>query len=315
MPTNQHRFVHTGQDPVRLDHFLVSQMASLSRSYIQSLIRDGHTTVNQVVVTKTGYKLESGNEVGITIPPAQKMDLTPEAIDLDIIHEDDNLIVLNKPAGLVVHPAVGHQTGTLVHALLAHASDLQPIGGIIRPGIIHRLDKDTSGILVVAKNEPTLHFIQDQFKRRMVEKKYLALTDGHPPTPTGRIEAAIRRDPGNRKKMSVVSAEKGRMAVSEYLLRDRFSQHSLLEVQILTGRTHQIRVHLAFLGCPVLGDRVYGHRAPSLPVKRQMLHAWSISFLTPDSTEPVEFNAPLPADFLHMLNNLRRTHGEATEFP
>lgn len=314
MSKAQQQFVHDGQDAPRLDHFLVARLSDLSRSYIQSLIRDGRATVNQTVVTKTGHKLDPGSKVAITIPPPEPLDLTPEPIDLEIIHEDDDLIVLNKPAGLVVHPAAGHSTGTLVHALLAHAADLQPIGGVIRPGIIHRLDKDTSGILVVAKNETALHFVQEQFKKRTVEKKYLALSDGHPPTPTGRIEAAIHRDPGNRKKMAVVSEDKGRMAVSEYSLIDRFPQHSLLEVQIHTGRTHQIRVHLAFLGCPVLGDRVYGHRSPSLPVKRQMLHAWSIAFIAPGSHIQLQFEAPLPADFRHTLNNLRRTHG-ATDLP
>jgi 23S rRNA pseudouridine1911/1915/1917 synthase len=226
----------------------------------------------------------------------------PEAIPLDIVFENSDLIVVDKPPGMVVHPSAGHGSGTLVNAVLAHAPDLTGVGGELRPGIVHRLDRDTSGLVVVAKNEAALKMLQAQFRDREVEKVYLALVDGRPPDRRGRIEAPIGRDPRHRQRMGIVPAAKGRSATTDYHLRQAFSQHALLEVMPRTGRTHQIRVHLAFLGCPVAGDRVYGFRRPSLGLGRHMLHAWRVRFRLPGQTATERtFEAPLPDDLVEAI--------------
>jgi 23S rRNA pseudouridine1911/1915/1917 synthase len=306
MGGEERAFEFTQEVPMRIDHFLVSMLPDLSRSYIQGLIKDGHVTVDGTQILKTGYKLDQRALVEAYLPPAVDLDLVPEPIPLEILYEDQDLIVINKPAGMVVHPSAGHTTGTLVHAILAHAQDIKGIGGVKRPGIVHRLDKDTSGALVVAKNDSTHRFLQAEFKKRNVKKIYLALVDSHPPTSTGRIEAAISRDPSHRQRMAIVSEDKGRMAISEYKTIDSFPEHSLLEVNILTGRTHQIRLHLAYLNCPVVGDRIYGYKKPSLDISRQLLHAHKLSFKLPSGPGKKEFIAPLPDDFNHILKGLRR---------
>jgi len=291
----------------RLDHFLVSQIKELSRSQIQSLIKDGFVTVDGVLVHKTGYQLDTSQTISILIPPPAPTDLIPEDIPLDIIFEDADIIVVNKPPGMVVHPSAGHSSGTLVHAILAHAPDLEGIGGVQRPGIVHRLDKDTSGVIVVAKNDQAHQFLQAQFKKRRVGKQYLALTDSRPPTKTGRIEAAIGRDSRNRQRMAIQPENKGRMAISEYSTLENFPKHTLLSVRILTGRTHQVRVHLAYLNCPVVGDRVYGHKKVSLPVDRQLLHAHKLRIQWNKNFPEREFVAPLANDFQQILEQLRKT--------
>ena len=289
----------------RLDHVLVEALGDLSRSRIQRLIRQGEVQVNGQPILKTGFKLEGGEQIEIRIPPPVPSTLTPEPIPLDVIYEDSNLIVVDKPPGMVVHPSAGHESGTMVHAVLAHAPDLQGVGEVRRPGVVHRLDKDTSGLILFAKNDAAQQALQEQFKDRTVKKTYLALVDGHPPTPTGRIETEIGRDEKNRKRMAVVQDGKGRAAVTLYKTLEEFEGHTLVEVHPLTGRTHQIRVHLAFLGCPVSGDRVYGHRRRSLPVERQMLHASQIEIVLPGETLPRTFLAPLADDFEMTLSYLR----------
>jgi 23S rRNA pseudouridine1911/1915/1917 synthase len=206
---------------------------------------------------------------------------------------------------MVVHPAAGHATGTLVHAALAHAPDLEGIGGEVRPGVVHRLDRDTSGLILLAKNDGAYRSLQQQFKSRAISKIYLAIAEGHPPTKTGKVEAAIGRDPRNRKRMAVVPDSKGRSAVTSYRVREAFREACLLEVHPETGRTHQIRVHLAFLGCPVAGDRVYGRRRPVVQATRQMLHAWRLRLVLPGESEPREFEAAVPMDFELVLAALR----------
>ena len=289
----------------RLDHVLVEALGDLSRSRVQRLIRQGEVQVNGQPILKTGFKLEGGEQIEIRIPPPAPSTLTPEPIPLDVIYEDSNLIVVDKPPGMVVHPSAGHESGTMVHAVLAHAPDLQGVGEVRRPGVVHRLDKDTSGLILFAKNDAAQQALQEQFKDRTVKKTYLALVDGHPPTPTGRIETEIGRDEKNRKRMAVVQDGKGRAAVTLYKTLEQFEGHTLVEVHPLTGRTHQIRVHLAFLGCPVSGDRVYGHRRRSLPVERQMLHASQIEIVLPGETLPRTFLAPLADDFEMTLSYLR----------
>jgi 23S rRNA pseudouridine1911/1915/1917 synthase len=298
-------FRYEGEDSERLDKFLVTCLPEFSRARLQGLIDDGFVLVDGSPARKGGQRLEGGEQVTARIPPPQPAGLQAEAIPLEIIFENDDLLVVNKPAGMVVHPAAGHDSGTLVNAILAHDPELEGIGGEERPGVVHRLDKDTSGLIVIAKNETSMRWLAGQFKERRVEKTYLALVDGAPPTPTGRIEAPIGRDPQDRKKMAVVKAEKGREAVSEYKTLERFPRHTLLEFHPHTGRTHQIRVHCAFLGCPVTGDTTYGHRKPWLEIDRHFLHAWRLSLTLPGESQPRAFEAPLPQELESALAWLR----------
>jgi 23S rRNA pseudouridine1911/1915/1917 synthase len=299
--------VFNEEEPQRLDKFLVAQLPEFSRSRLQMLIKEGKVTVDGVPAHKSGQTIDGSMVVLIQIPPPQPTKLTAEDIPLDVVFENDDLMVINKPAGMVVHPSAGHQSGTLVHAALAHDPDIEGVGGVQRPGVVHRLDKDTSGLIILAKNDLTHQWLQKQFSSREVEKTYLALVDGAPPTPRGRVEAAIGRDPTDRKKMATVPPGKGRSAVSEYTTLSKYPEHTLLEVHPITGRTHQIRLHLAFLDCPVVGDRIYGHRHPSLPLKRQFLHATRLRIRIPGETELIEYEAPLPADLSDILESLVET--------
>jgi len=289
----------------RLDHFLVEELPEFSRTRIQGLIENKLVTVNGKVAKKNGVKLTNGATIVLRIPPPQATDLIPENIPLDIIFENDDVLVVNKFADMVVHPSAGHSTGTLVHAALAHAPEMAGIGGEIRPGIVHRLDKDTSGVIIMAKNDLAMQWLQKQFMERSVRKTYLALVDGVPPTPTGRVEAPIGRDPKHRKKMAVVSPEKGRDAISEYKTLESFEKHTLLEVSILTGRTHQIRLHCVFIGAPVAGDILYGRRRQNATVPRQFLHAASLTITLPNENKPRTFEAALPEELENVLTELR----------
>lgn len=289
----------------RLDKFLVTCLPEFSRSRLQAMINDGLVSVDGVPARKSGQMLEGAEHVQVHIPPPQPSELIPEDIPLDVIFENDDVLVINKPAGMVVHPAAGHFSGTLVHAALAHAPEMEGIGGEQRPGVVHRLDKNTSGLILLAKNDLSHRWLQDQFRLRKVEKTYLALVDGQPPTPRGRVEAAIGRDTHQRKQMAITSSSKGRAAISTYLTLENFQNHTLLEFHPLTGRTHQIRLHAAFLGCPVVGDTLYGRRHPSLPIKRHFLHAASLTIRLPREQEPRSFNAPMPDELLQILETLR----------
>jgi 23S rRNA pseudouridine1911/1915/1917 synthase len=290
----------------RLDKFLVTCLPEFSRSRLQTMINNGQVSVDGVPARKSGQMLEGTERIQVRIPPPKPSELIPEDIPLDVIFENEDVLVVNKPAGMVVHPAAGHSSGTLVHAALAHAPEMEGIGGEQRPGVVHRLDKNTSGLILLAKNDFTHRWLQDQFRLRKVEKTYLALVDGQPPTPQGRIEAAIGRDTQQRKQMAITAPSKGRDAISEYQTLETFPNHTLLEFHPLTGRTHQIRLHAAFLGCPVVGDTLYGKRHPSLPIKRHFLHAKKLTIRLPREDEARTFNAPLPEDLLQVLENLRR---------
>ena len=293
-------------DEERLDHFLVESLPEYSRARLQGLVNDGLVWVNGAPAKKSGQKLEHDSVIEVHIPPSVPTDLIGENIPLDIIFENDDVIVVNKPAGMVVHPAAGHDSGTLVHAVLGYDPGIEGIGGEERPGVVHRLDKETSGLIVLAKNDKAHHWLQDQFRLRKVDKTYIALVDGKPPTPSGRVEAAIGRDASHRKKMAIVSESKGRAAVSEYETLESFPQQTLLEFHPLTGRTHQIRLHCALLGCPIVGDEIYGRKKSSLPLKRHFLHAQKLKIILPNEKQPSVFEAPLPEELTQALASLRK---------
>jgi 23S rRNA pseudouridine1911/1915/1917 synthase len=290
----------------RLDVYIAAHLTEYSRSRIQGLIKRGYVKVGDTIVTKAGRDLEIGETIEIQIPPTVPCGLVAENIPLDIVFENKDMLIVNKPAGMVVHPSPGHQSGTLVHAALGYIPDLEGIGGEERPGIVHRLDKDTSGLIVIAKNERAQRWLQEQFKSRKVEKRYLALVDGKPPTPAGRVEAPVGRNTTHRKLMAVVPLEKGREAISEYRTLEAFPLHTLLEVHPLTGRTHQIRVHMAFLGCPIAADKVYGKHKPTVDLDRHFLHAHKLQIILPGEKQSRIFEAPLPRDLQSVLEQLRK---------
>jgi 23S rRNA pseudouridine1911/1915/1917 synthase len=291
--------------PQRLDHFLVESLPAFSRSRLQNLIKNGMVLVDGSPAKKSGALLEGGEEIQLRVPPPLDK-WVPEEIPLDVVFENQDVLVVNKPAGMVVHPAAGHFSGTLVHAALAHSPEIEAAGGERRPGVVHRLDKNTSGLILLAKNDEAHRLLINRFKDRKVEKVYLALVDGKPPTPTGRIETHIGRSSADRKKMAVTSPTRGREAYTEYTTLEIFPYHTLLEVHPITGRTHQIRIHLDFLGCPITGDMVYGHRTPTIPIYRQFLHAARLTLTLPGETKPRLFEAPLPQDLLEVLDKLRQ---------
>jgi 23S rRNA pseudouridine1911/1915/1917 synthase len=290
--------------PARLDVFLTGQFPDFSRTRIQQLIRDGMVQVDGQLTDKSGQTIKPGQEIVLEIPPPVTTEITGEKIDLVIIYEDENVLVVDKPAGMVVHPAYGHGSGTLVNAILGREGELPLINGEFRPGIVHRLDKETSGLILIAKNDRSLHHLQEQFKNRKVEKNYLALVDGHPPTPVGRVDAPIGRDPRNRKKMAVVEPGLGREAVTDFKMVQEFKNHTYLGIHPLTGRTHQIRVHMRFLGCPVTGDTIYGLKKSSVTLNRHFLHATRLIIRLPDEDQPRIFTAKLPAELQIVLDEL-----------
>jgi 23S rRNA pseudouridine1911/1915/1917 synthase len=294
------KYCYVAEEPgTRLDRFVSEKCAELSRTHAQKLINDGYITVNDFTA-RPSLKLEIGDRVDIVIPPAPASPLAPEAIPLNIVYEDDDLLVVDKPAGLAVHPAPGHPGHTLVNAILSHYPRLADISDSLRPGIVHRLDKDTSGLMLVAKNRVAQANLVDQFKSRSVTKAYLVLVKGVLTPESGVIEAALGRDPANRKRMAVVTA--GREARTGYQVVKYMRDCSLLEVVPETGRTHQIRVHLAAIGYPVVGDPVYGVKSARL--SHQFLHASRLGFRLPSTGEYVEFTSKLPADLAQALENL-----------
>lgn len=299
-------FEHGGE---RLDKAITSALPELSRTQVQRLIKGAYVTVGGSVA-KASYRLEPGDHVVVRVPPPEPSQVRPEAIPLDILYEDADVLVINKPAGMVVHPAHGHASGTLVNAILAHCPELEGVGGEQRPGIVHRLDKDTSGLIIVAKNDRAQRDLQRQFKARLVSKRYLALVEGRPVPDQGLIEAPIGRDRAHRQRMAVVRG--GRDAVTRYRVVETFTDYTLVEAEPVTGRTHQVRLHLAFLGHPVVGDRVYGRRKQRLEIGRQFLHAARLTLTLPGTGERVTFTAPLPPELEVVLAELRGTSGRLT---
>lgn len=290
-------WVEQKEDGYRLDSFLTARDNSYSRSYWQKNCRQGNVFVAGQVEKKTGTKLKAGQQVEVYIPPPEVIEAVPETIPLDIVFEDEDLIIINKPRGMVVHPAVGHRHGTLVNALLAHCKDISAIGDRIRPGIVHRLDKDTTGLLMVAKNDAAFRKLGAQLKNREVKREYRAIVHGSPALSAGTIDAPLGRDPQDRKKFAVKNHGTGKKAVTHFQVLKRKSSFSLLSLHLETGRTHQIRVHMAFLGCPVVGDSLYGPRKSSYRDLGQLLHARTLGFIHPSRGEYLEFVAEPGKEF------------------
>jgi len=293
------------KNPERLDLYLIKKGMPLTRSRIQKLISEELILLNGQP-TRASYKVKKGDQIDITIPAPTPLELEPEDIPLDVLFEDSALLVLNKPSGMVVHPAPGNYEGTMVHALLHHCKDLTGIGGRERPGIVHRLDKDTSGVMVVAKTDEAHRFLSKQFKDHSIDRKYLALVCGKVKK-AGKINLAIGRDRIHRKKISARTSSP-REAETHYIIKERFKTATLLEVSPQTGRTHQIRVHMAHIGHPIIGDKTYGGKMAKsleLSAERQMLHAATLGFVHPRKKEKLSFSTPPPSDMAALLENLR----------
>ena len=300
MTTDLRRFTANAAG-ARLDRFLAEQCPDLTRSRLARLVQQGMVAVNGAP-SRPSQPVRAGDVVELTIPPPTPLDLTPEDIPVPILYEDDDLLVVDKPAGLTVHPAPGHPSHTLVNALLALRPNLSGIGGRQRPGIVHRLDKDTSGLMLVAKHDAAHHSLAAQLQARRVHKRYLAMVWGSPRPESGAVDAPIARHPADRKRMAVV--EGGRAAVTNYTVLERFPDVSLVEARPVTGRTHQIRVHMASLGCPLLGDALYGRGRPT-PIERHFLHAATLAFRQPTTGETIEVSSPLPPDLQSTLDAFR----------
>jgi len=291
----------------RLDRYLSQHLPDLSRSRIQQLIEQGNVQVNGEFCTSKKATVKPGDRISLQIPDAQPLDLQPEDIPLDILYEDDSLLILNKPAGLVVHPAPGHPEGTLVNALLAHCPNLPGIGGVQRPGIVHRLDKDTTGAIAIAKTDQAQQHLQAQLKAKTARREYLGVVYGVPASDSGTIDLPIGRHPVDRKKMAVVPIERGRSAVTHWQVQERLGNYTLMHFQLETGRTHQIRVHSAHIGYPIVGDPVYGSgRSVGVNLPGQALHAWRLRLQHPVTEEEFEVTAPPPVAFVKLLEVLRR---------
>ncbi len=292
------------EDNDRLDSFLAQEVDSISRSYIQKLIKDKLVTVNNKKV-KPSYLVNQGDKIVINLPEPKKLDVKPENIPLEIVYQDYDVVVVYKPQGMVVHPAPGNYTGTLVNALLYHLENLSSINGVIRPGIVHRIDKDTSGLLMVAKNNTAHLHLSNQLKEHTIIRKYHALAVGNIKEEKGTINAPIGRHPVDRKKMSVTD-KNSRSAVTHFTVLDRYKQYTLVEASLETGRTHQIRVHMNYINHPLVGDPVYGIKREKFSVNGQLLHAKIIGFIHPTKNEYMEFESDLPEYFNKVLDILKR---------
>ncbi|BFM38502.1 RluA family pseudouridine synthase [Synechocystis sp. LKSZ1] len=296
------------QEGDRLDRWLAQQYPDLSRARLQRLIEAGQVRLNGAICQEKQHKLQGGDHLQVIIPPAEPLALTAQAIPLEILYEDEQLLILNKPAGLVVHPAPGHPDGTLVNALLAHCPNLEGIGGIQRPGIVHRLDKDTTGAMVVAKTDGAFQSLQAQLKAKTARRQYWGVVYGVPKTNTGTIRLPIGRHPGDRLKMGVVSPEKGgREAVTHWRVLERLGNFTLLQYDLETGRTHQIRVHSKEMGHPLVGDPLYSTgRSLGVNLPGQALHARQLTLIHPLSQQEITALAPLPGHFEKLLAFLRQ---------
>lgn len=288
---------------VRIDKFLNSYFEEKSRSYLQGLIENNNITINNKNI-KSNYKLRKDDIIEVSLPKPAMLDVIPEDIKLDILYEDSEVVVVNKAKGMVVHPAVGNYTGTLVNALLYHCTDLSSINGVVRPGIVHRIDKDTSGVLVVAKNDNSHNFLAAQLKDHSMKREYIALVEGHLKEKEGTIDKPLGRNKKDRLKMGIVPD--GKRAVTHYSVIKEFKDTTLIKCVLETGRTHQIRVHLASIGHPLIGDLVYGYKKQKYKIEGQMLHAKVLGFIHPVTKKYMEFEAPLPEEFENLINKLEK---------
>ena len=289
---------------MRLDKYLAEQFPEQTRSYLQKLIKESQVLVNGKTV-KSGYQLSKGDEVSVTIPEPKELDVEPQKMELDIVFEDEDVILINKPKGMVVHPAPGHTTDTLVNGLLYHCKDnLSGINGVARPGIVHRIDRDTTGILIVCKNDMSHNSIAAQLKEHSINRRYRALVHGNLKEDTGTVEGPIGRHPVDRKKMAI-NERNGKPAVTHYTVLERFGNYTLIECKLETGRTHQIRVHMTSIGHPLVGDEVYGPAKCPFKLQGQCLHAMVLGFVHPRTGEYMEFSADLPEYFEELLKKLR----------
>jgi 23S rRNA pseudouridine1911/1915/1917 synthase len=301
---NENYCIPASEAGKRLDVWLTGELAEYSRSYVEKLIQEGNATVGGKIV-KSGHKLKAGDIVKVRIPKPKLLEVKAEEIKLDIVHEDDDIIVINKPRGMVVHPAAGNHTGTLVNALLKHCgTSLSDINGVIRPGIVHRIDKDTSGILVIAKNNRSHSILSDLLKEHDINRIYTAIAEGIITEERGTIDAPIGRHPVDRKKMAV-NTRNGRHAVTHFRVLERFRSATLLEVKLETGRTHQIRVHMSHIGHPLVGDSIYGRKRKSFGFEGQALHAGTLGFVHPSTGKYVEYTAEPPQEFKDLVERLR----------
>ena len=290
---------------IRIDRYLAEQCPDLSRSYIQKLVKDGAVFVNNRQV-KANYKVQPQDQVILTIPDMQVPDILPENIPLDILYEDQWLLVVNKPKDMVVHPSAGHMEGTLVNAVMAHCGEhLSGINGVLRPGIVHRIDKDTTGALLICKDDTVHRDLAEQLKVHSIKRRYRAIVQGNLKEDQGTVDAPVGRHPTDRKKMAV-NYKNGKEAVTHYQVLERFSNATYIECRLETGRTHQIRVHMASLGHPLLGDTIYGSSKNPYHLQGQALHAMILGFVHPITREYLEFQAPLPEYFIKLLDKLRK---------
>ncbi len=290
---------------IRIDRYLAEQCPDLSRSYIQKLIKDGAVFVNNRQI-KANYKVQPQDQVILTIPDMQVPDILPENIPLDILYEDQWLLVVNKPKDMVVHPSAGHMEGTLVNAVMAHCGEhLSGINGVLRPGIVHRIDKDTTGALLICKDDTVHRDLAEQLKVHSIKRRYRAIVQGNLKEDQGTVDAPVGRHPTDRKKMAV-NYKNGKEAVTHYQVLERFGNATYIECRLETGRTHQIRVHMASLGHPLLGDTIYGSSKNPYHLQGQALHAMILGFIHPITREYLEFQAPLPEYFIKLLDKLRK---------
>lgn len=286
-------------EEVRLDQFVSSELEDLSRNYIQKLIGEGHVSVNGTVNTVKKFLVKIDDEVEVQIPDPQVLEITAENIPLEIIYEDDDVIIVNKPQGMVVHPAPGNYTGTLVNALMYISERLSTINGVIRPGIVHRIDKDTSGLLMVAKNDKSHEWLAHQLKEKTTIREYIAIVNGTISKESGTVDAPLGRHPQDRKKMAIIST--GRNAVTHFEVIERYKYHTFVRLRLETGRTHQIRVHMASIGHPILGDPIYGQKNERVKHDGQALHAKKIGFVHPTTMELMTFDSDIPFYFQELL--------------
>lgn len=299
----QEKLIITEQEAGQRADVAMAAMLELTRSNMQKLLEEGRA-VKGAKVLKANYKLRLGDEITVTLPEPQPLDVQPENIPLDIIYEDDDVVVVNKPRGMVVHPAAGNYSGTLVNALLYHCKNLSGINGVIRPGIVHRLDKDTSGIMICAKNDAAHLSLSQQIQNKTAQRAYLAVVRGNIKTDEGVIETLIARDKNDRKKMAVVK-EDGRQAITEYRVLERFGKYTIVRCRLRTGRTHQIRVHMEYLGYPLVGDPKYSPMKTPFAINGQALHSQTLEFDHPRTGQRLHFEAPLPEDLQKIVTRLR----------